>query len=145
MDFSNTRVKPYTFTIKYCKGVDNSIADTLSRYVPEEFQEYHEAIEECPKIINIAFAAPPDVISMLKDITDWQFRDIRIRRIKEKITVLENPQYCILNNVVYKLYRGQWKILLPEAALENLAWACHHSLAHASPLKCTQVVQEDLQ
>ena len=34
----------YSFTIKYCKGKDNSVADILSRYVTEECEEIYNCL-----------------------------------------------------------------------------------------------------
>ena len=33
----------YSFTIKYCKGKDHIIADTLSRYIKEDCEEVYES------------------------------------------------------------------------------------------------------
>lgn len=147
--FTNSRlsrwilaIQEYTFTIKYCKGSDNIIADALSRNVPEEIEEFHEAAENGPTILNMQYKAEPNVIDMLRHIDEWQFRDTKIRNLKERLGKEEDPGFKIYENKVHKLCQGEWKLLIPEAAVEPLVWACHKSLAHASPLKCSECLKE---
>lgn len=52
-------------------------------------------------------------------------------------------QYKIYNNVLFKLIKQDWKIVLSSEILEKLFTPAYESLSHASPLKCYKVQNRD--
>ena len=50
-------IEEYSFTIKYCRGIDNKTADTLSRYVTEKKEETHFSNDTDLKLLHIQYKA----------------------------------------------------------------------------------------
>ena len=137
-------IEEYSFTIKYCRGTENTIADILSRYAPQAVkEEEYEATKDELKVLAIKYQVTPQVQDMLRNLAAHQGLDPGIRRIKENLLVKENPRYQIKNDILYKLMKGEWKIVLSHEMLVTLGWACHQTMAHASSRKCCLALQED--
>lgn len=132
-------ISEYSFTLKYCKGKDNTIADTLSRYIPLE--ENYTADDMNPKVMSIEFSMEEDTRELLRNIAKYQDEDIFIRMVK-----LQQPlphEYCIRNDILFKLIQHDWKVVLSDDMLHRLIIPCHQSLAHASAYKCSLTLKED--
>lgn len=129
----------YSFTIKYCKGKDNEVADTLSRYI-EEKEETHEAKPQDVRVLsNITYKPEREVQELLRNLAREQDKDQRLQNMKN------NPlpiNYCVKDGILFKLINYDWKVVLSHDMLQQLIMPCHRSLAHASPLKCYLTMKE---
>ena len=47
--------------------------------------------------------------------------------------------YCVKDGILFKLINYDWKVVLSHDMLQQLIMPCHHSLAHASPLKLSLI------
>ena len=47
------------------------------------------------------------------------------------------------DNIMYKLLQGEWKVVLSPAMLACVTQQLHIKMAHASPVKCVKILQED--
>ena len=92
----------YKRQIKYCKGSENTTADTLSRYPPVEREEVYEAADDELKVLDIQYTVAPEVTDMLQNIGREQDNDPRLRAKKQVIAARESPHYQIQNNILYK-------------------------------------------
>lgn len=132
-------IQEYDFSIKYCKASENKMADTVSRY-PLVEQENYSATKNKIEILASKYVLPDDLKTQLKKISIEQREEKKnSQQIKDK----EYPEYQIVNNTLYKLINGQWKIMVPDNIVEDLTWACHESLAHACSYKCYLTLRED--
>ena len=71
-------IQEYSFTIKYCKGSENTTADTLSRYPPVEREEVYEATDDELRVLNIQYTVAPEVTDMLQNIGREHHNDPRL-------------------------------------------------------------------
>ena len=61
-------IQEYSFTIKYCKGSENTTADTLSRYPPVEKEEVYEAADDELRVLNMQYTVAPEAINVLQNL-----------------------------------------------------------------------------
>ena len=87
----------YSFTIKYCKGKDNIIADTLSRYVTEKCEEVYEKNHNVLQLLPIKFTIDNDIKHMLKNLAQQQNLDDATREFKLRDHLPDN--YKVQNGV----------------------------------------------
>ena len=128
----------YSFTIKYWKGKDNSVADILSRYVTEEREEiYNKEV----RLLPIRFETNNDVKRMLQNLAEEQDQDLILGNLKRQSHL--SAQCKLYNNILFKLIRHDWKIVLTNKMLFKMITPTHESLAHASALKCYLSLRED--
>lgn len=132
----------YSFTIKYCKASENKIADVLSRYAPEEVEEFTPPTNEV-KILAIEYQTPNELKQRLRNIHQEQSNDPTVTELRRKYIAKGDPRYRVDNDVLYKLWEGEWKVVLPNELLPELTWACHESLGHAGPYRCFLAIRED--
>ena len=106
-------IQEYSFTIKYCKGSENTTADALSRYPPVEREEVYEAADDELKILDIQYTVAPGVTDMLRNIGREQDNDPRLLAKKQMIAAQKCPHYQIQANIMYNYYRanGRWYYL----------------------------------
>ena len=65
----------------------------------------------------------------------------KLHLIKQDILKLNSQKVrhtsCAVSYTHLDVYKRQgWKIMVPDAMVEDLTWMCHESLAHAGPYKC---------
>ena len=75
-------IQEYSSTIKYCKGSENTTADTLSRYPPVEKEEVYEAADDELKVLNMQYTVAPEATNMLQNIGREQDNDLALRAKK---------------------------------------------------------------
>ena len=131
----------YSFTIKYCKGKDNSVADILSRYVTEDCEEIYNKKDNEVHLLPIRFKTSNEVKRMLQNLAEEQDQDLTLQNLKRQSHL--PAQYKLYNNILFKLIRHDWKIVLTNEMLFKLITPTHESLAHASALKCYLSLRED--
>ena len=71
-------INEYSFTIKYCKGKDNIIADTLSQYIKDECEEVYESEKKEVRLLSIKFKENDEIKQMLKNLAQQQDLDVTI-------------------------------------------------------------------
>lgn len=134
-------IEEYSFTLKYCKGVDNQTADILSRHIAEDKEETYINEKRELRLLSIKYKASDETKRILRDLATEQNKDEKIRQLKMK-QPLEN-KYTINDDVLFKLVNHEWKVMLSPAMLQTLIVPCHESLGHASSLKCYLSLKED--
>ena len=60
--------------------------------------------------------------------------DVTIREMHDREQLLDH--YKVLNGILFKLVRQDWKIVLTNKMLHKLIRPAHESFAHAAALKC---------
>lgn len=63
--------------------------------------------------------------------------------LRRKYIQREDPRYKLENEILYKLWEGEWKVVMPNDLLSEVTWACHESLGHAGPYRCYLALRED--
>lgn len=135
-------IQEYDFSIRYCKGSENQVADTLSRY-PQEIEEKHTASREEIQILAVKYNISANLKDKLRNIGQHQQLDSKLKKIMDSIKEREDPKYILEQDTLYKLNNARWKVMVPDGLVEELTWACHESLAHAGPYKCFLALRED--
>lgn len=93
------------------------------------------------KILTFTFRAQNNVNQLLQNISTSQEEDPRILQIKQQQPL--NNNYTVHNNILFKLIKQEWKVVLSQNMLDQLIIPCHESLAHASARRCNLTLQED--
>ena len=78
---------------------------------------------------------------MLKNLAQQQDLDVTIREMKNQEQLPNH--YKVLNGILFRLVRQDWKIVLTNEMLQKLIQPAHESLAYAAALKCYLSLRED--
>ena len=122
-------IQEYNFEILHCKGKENLVADILSRYpedndVNETTDEKHEYYMHATEIkMNKNVAAKLKTIHQLQ-LENNKFKQI-INKIKEGGDDQINQHFKVINNKLYRRWKDQWKLYIPEELRTELIQEIH--------------------
>ena len=94
------------------------MADTLSRYITEECEEIYEDENREVRLLSIRWEASQEVRRMLQNLAEEQEQDITIRNKKSQDQL--PVRYEIHNNILFKLVKQDWKVVLSSDMLLKL-------------------------
>lgn len=137
-------IQHYNLIIHHCKGSENILADTLSRYPPE--------VTKNPNILEIATARiklDKTLTTKLKDIENLQRQDKTLRKmfiLCEQTETLKYKflEYKIIENKIYarKNNTENWKIFIPKELIEKVVLEIHEKFGHYGTWKCHSLISE---
>lgn len=130
-------IQEYSFKIQFCKGKENVVADTLSRY-PQD--RCYTTEEPELRITYIKRNLDKDFKKDLLRISNLQKEDENLKLIYNDIN--ENDAYKVVENILFKKCKDIWKIILPEKIVDDLIWECHKYYCHTGPKKCYDILNE---
>lgn len=140
-------IQEYDFNIIHCKGKENVVADVLSRY-PEDTQG-HRYIEENDEfqISAINIKLNKDTSQKLKEVGRHQQQDEKLYGIINKLInntdrkVLERYAWC--NNRLYRMEKGVWKLMLPDALGQLMIKEIHEKYGHIGSTRTYNMFKEN--
>lgn len=130
----------------HCKGKDNIVADILSRY-PED-RNTEEPLDENHEyyIHKISVRMSPEILAKLRNISNIQMRDEKLKQIVLKIRENRenklNQYYQIVNNKLYRKCKQQWKLYVPSDISKDLIKEIHVMYGHIGGRKLHETMEE---
>ena len=109
-----------------------------------EQEKYSAVKNEVLQILAVKYILPNNLKTQLKNISVEQQRDEKLNELVRRLKDRDNPKFQNVNNILYKLIDGQWKIMIKDHTIEDMTWACHESVAHASAYKYYLTLREDV-
>ena len=160
--FQNSRItrwilllQQYVFTIEYCRGVDNVVADFFSRNPGGKFSEDHteriivSSLHQCflpvrenpedTAVLSIALLnSNVDLARSFKSLGVLQKEDAKVKVIMDKCnSSAEVSNFQIYKHILFHQEKNsaEWRIVIPVKLQESLIDAVHVKLGHPGVYK----------
>jgi hypothetical protein len=134
-------IQEYDIKLQHIKGVDNHLADTLSRnptgLKTEEIQDLYKP--NAILIYKIDLQINRSVLKNLKDLVVKEKADPRLQNIREEMeNTPADSKHRVEGEVLFRRDRlgATWKAMLPECLEVPVIQYVHVSLGHAGVDKC---------
>ena len=156
-------LQQYTFTVRYCTGRDNLVADFFSRNPSGRFEA--EASRDAmvsmlttlpiylsPKVGNLSIARlskdidplPAFLKRDLMAINKSQSDDHHLAGIREQVAQgLQTEHYCVHNDILFRLYQStnRWLLVLPKTLIPPILAYFHGKLGHPGSSKTLSYIR----
>ena len=137
-------MQEYQFTVEHCKGKDNIVSDTLSRYPPGA-KTYDTSVNATEyEVLHLDPQERRKVARRIENIQQLQEADPRTEELRRR--VLSNPvkvSFVLKNGVLYKIDRrtGRHLLEIPTSLQEDLVFAHHEETGHLGSQKLTVLMR----
>ena len=156
--FTNARLsrwsillQQYSFTVSYCRGRDNVIADFHSRNPGGRFYKQTpqhllvSRVKRClpptrdkrdPGVLVLInrISSAPELNSILRDVRTYQRDDAQCQRYRERhVADLHDSLYQVNDELLFVGNRigDRWRLVIPEKLVYTLTEVCHDLIGHA--------------
>lgn len=141
-------LEEYNYTISYCPGKLNTVADVLSRTRYEELP--NNPTETSIYIAKIEHNISPTFKRIIQDMPQYQSNDEIIKAHIQSATPVEDienmpqpvPKYIMYKGLLYKFTNGGYKLVIPSEIAYHLIKECHEFYLHCGIEKCLLILQE---
>ena len=146
----------YNFTVEYRKGVDNAVADFLSRKTNIDIKEEKPGMISPLAAINMVFnndiAKEQQTDTKLKDVYTYvqngnlpmgpKSYQQWVSRIGDKCMI--DDDNVLYYNLVQEKRRPRWCVYVPESMQQRVVFDCHVALenGHAGNFRTTEKIKE---
>lgn len=139
-------LQDHQFEIVHCKGVDNTIADLLSRVRTDENQQ--NSLTTTPELIvaNLEREHNLELLENLRNLIQLQQNDPTLKQIYLQIknsNTTEHNRFRINDDILYQKHHNNWLITIPQSLVNTLISECHKFYLHCGARKCLQILQKD--
>lgn len=140
-------IQEYDFDIVYCKGKDNVVADTLSRY-PEDLDQHSSIFERQDEVVinQIQIKLNKDIQQKLRTIgrlqgNDKKLNDI-IAEIKNTNSTKYHDKYVWYGEKLYRQEKRKWRLVLPTDIAQQLVGELHQAYSHIGTTRTYKLFKE---
>src|SRR5436190_16798188 len=145
-------IQDYNFKIIHQAGIQNQVADTLSRI---RLNQPTDLIDEPNSEILITYFErinDPLVLSKLKNLPILQQEDPVLgphyEKCCEEATSQVNKEniknnYRLYNGILYQKHNNKWLVAVPNELINELIWESHKYYMHCGQKKCLSILQEN--
>ena len=154
-------LQQYDFTVKYCRGRDNVVADFFSRNPECQFVEQNPEkllISRLQSHVLVSEALTRNAILIaveslrtenndmrdLKELAEFQSKDENLSKIIEGVRDEPNNEYYIVyEGVLFRRdqTRDGWQIAVPNNLTQTIIENSHHRMGHAGVYKTLKYIQ----
>ena len=136
-------IEQWDLEIQHMKGIDNTLADILSRNPPHHHSSDTMDLRRRGQIMvqTIDLNIDNSVKKELRDLAILQDSDPRLKAIKGRLTIdsTAGTKYVVNNGLLYCKVDKEgrdWKAMLPECLEQKVIKFVHTSLGHLGSEKC---------
>ena len=139
-------IQEYNFEILDCKGKENIVADTLSRYT--EDHDNNEITEDKYEyyINGIEVKLNKNIANKLRNINQIQMTNEKLKEIVKKVQEGDDDRmklhYKVISNKLYRKWKNNWKLYIPKEFQIELIKEIHQIYGHTRTKKTVQLVKE---
>lgn len=141
-------IQDYNYTISHCKGKENPTADALSRIESDQSTSNFNVDQQEILIAYLSEVVDEALLEKLQNLSIYQQQDPILAPIYESLSVNANVpkqeliqnKYKLYNHILFQRHKESWKIIIPEAIINQLIWNCHLVYMHCGAQKVHQLL-----
>ena len=147
-------LQAFSFTIEHCSGIQNEVADALSRYPQQDNGELLVPVYADKELLVAEMLRTTINVNLrkkLKRLNLLQKEDTKLQNIMTKLEQVDGnnvkieQHYRIYNNVLFfrsKSDSTDWRIVIPEVLVKDIIWDVHTQIGHFGPNKCIHMIKQ---